>query len=87
MVRRRPRPPVGWLVAVAVLGWYAIPSVLTAGILTALVVAVFQPSELVWMTLFLTLSVAFVLLGLRQYAPQWYAWLLGRLPHRPYSSN
>jgi hypothetical protein len=86
MVRRRPRPPVGWLVAAAVLGWYAIPSVLAAGILTALVAAVFQPSELVWMTLFVTLSVAFALLGLRQYAPQWYAWLLGRLPHRPYSN-
>ncbi len=82
MVRRRPRPPVGWIVTVGVLGYYVMRAVLGAGILTALIVVVVHLSGAVWILLFIALIVVLGLFDLRYNAPQWFAWLCGRLPQR-----
>jgi hypothetical protein len=74
---------VGWLVAISVVSCYAFVAVLGAGLLTAAVVAVLQPAEPIWVALLVALSLTFMLLGVRQYSPQWYAWLRGRAPQRP----
>jgi len=83
MLRRPSRPPVGWLVAISVVGCYVFVAVLAAGFLTAAVVAILQPAKPIWIALLIALSLTFTLVGLRQYSPQWYAWLRGRTPHRP----
>lgn len=77
---RRARPDVGWLVAIAALGSYALFAAVLAGCLTAAVVAVFQPPTFVWVALLLALTAALATLGLRRYSPDWYSWLLGRSP-------
>lgn len=78
----RPRPPVGWLVAGGVVGWFLLRGLFGAGVLTAAVVAVVHPATPVWVVLFVVLTVALGLLDLRRGAPQWFAWLRGRSPQR-----
>ena len=86
MMRRRPRPPVGWIVTASVLGYYVLRAALGAGIITALTVVALHPSGAVWIPLFITLTGMLGLLDLRHNAPQWFAWLRGRLPQRPESN-
>lgn len=86
MVRPPSRPPVGWLVAVAVLAQFTVLGVIAASVATALIVVVVMPSEPVWITLLVVMSLTCTAVSLRRFAPQWYAWLLGRLSQRPRSN-
>jgi hypothetical protein len=77
---RRARPEVGWLVAVAAVGSYAVFAAVLAGCVTAGAVAIVQPPTLVWVVLLLALTAALTVLGLRRYSPDWYSWLMGSTP-------
>ncbi len=79
----RARPQVGWLVAVAAVGSNALFAAVLAGCLTAVIVALFQPPTMVWVILFMGLTAALTMLGLRRYSPEWYSWLLGRATDDP----
>jgi sulfite exporter TauE/SafE len=78
--RARARPPAGWIVAVGVLASFALRGAFLGGIATALTVVALHPSATVSIVFFLILMVALGLVELRRNAPQWFAWLLGRMP-------
>jgi len=79
MARGRPRPEVGWLIAVSVFGVYVLfCGVLPAGILTAVMVVILNPTTPIWMAVWIALTLALTLLALRRFSPDWYGWLLGR---------
>ena len=83
MARVPPRPQGGWLAAVGFLGGYLFVAVAASAFITAAVVAILQPPELVWVLVLSGLTILFFLIGLRQYQPRWYAWLTGRPSEAP----
>ena len=77
-MRVPPRPRGGWLVAVGFLGGYLLYAVLASAAVTAAVVVILHPAEMVWLPVFTGLSIVFFLIAVGQYAPRWYEWLTGR---------
>lgn len=73
----RPRPPVGWLIAVGVLASFILSGVVVAGIITALMVTSVHPPHSIWILMLIALTISVSLVELRRSAPQWFAWLIG----------
>jgi hypothetical protein len=80
LVLSRPRPLVGWLVAVGVLASFIVRGVVVAGIITALIVAFMHPSHPIWILMLIALTIFLSLIELYRSAPQWFAWLVGHQP-------
>ena len=76
----RPRPPVGWLIAVGVLASFILSGVVVAGIITALIVAFMHPPHPISILMLIALTIFLSLVALYRNAPQWFAWLVGRQP-------
>ena len=79
----RPRPGVGWLVAIAVLAWFLLLGAGAAGVVTALVALTIHPAGVVWIPLLAILALFFDAVLMREFAPAWFAWLAGRPRPRP----
>jgi len=41
-------------------------------------VVILNPTTPIWMAVWIALTLAFTLLALRRFSPDWYGWLLGR---------
>ncbi|HTB49602.1 MAG TPA: hypothetical protein VK701_01370 [Solirubrobacteraceae bacterium] len=80
LVLSRPRPPVGWFVAVGVLASFVLRGVVVAGIITALIVAFMHPPHPISILTLIALTIFLSLVELYRSAPQWFAWLVGRQP-------
>jgi hypothetical protein len=79
-VLSRPRPPVGWLIAVGVLASFILIGVVVAGIITALIVAFMHPPHPISILMLIALTIFLSLVALYRSAPQRFAWLVGRQP-------
>jgi hypothetical protein len=80
LVLSRPRPPVGWLIAVGVLASFILRGVVVAGIITALIVAFMHPPHPISILMLIALTIFLSLVALYRSAPQWFAWLVTRQP-------
>jgi hypothetical protein len=80
MARSSRRPPVRPIVVVYTLGWVGFRAVLSAGALTALLVAIARPAAAVWIPTWIVLTAAWMILDMYQTLPDWFAWFRGRPP-------
>jgi hypothetical protein len=77
------RPPVGWRVAIAVVGMYVAYGAVAAGFVTVAIVLAFHLPDTLGIIVWVALGTSFGLLAMRSRARDWYDWLVhGRSQRR-----
>lgn len=70
-----------------VLGWVGYRGVVSASVLTALLVATTHPTAMIWVPVWVLLTALLAMLDMWQTLPSWFAWFRGRPPQRQRSPN
>lgn len=78
-----PRSPQRPIVVAHVLAWVGLRAFVSAGVVTALLVAALHPETPIWIAAWVVLTLLIGVFEMRQQLPGWFAWFQGRPPQSP----
>ncbi|HEX4187225.1 MAG TPA: hypothetical protein VHY83_04935 [Solirubrobacteraceae bacterium] len=78
-----PRPRQRPIFVAHVLGWVGFRALMSAGVLTALLVVAVHPAAPIWIGGWVLLTLLIGAIDMRQSFPRWFDWFRGRPPEPP----